>query len=129
LEAVDQAHCDRAAVEVLRKTDALFHLAVMDAAKNRFLKLEVLRLHRIRGAAGCAIRLLPESGRETAHRLELQRHEEIWRKITSGKQSEARDAMQHHLQEIYAPGFGADVDPGGEPSAEEFAALAAFYSS
>ena len=104
-KAIAAANRDQALIEELRREDARFHIAIISAAKSELLKKEVLRLHIIsRVIAG----LTPGSGKaippkdvDDVHRREVQAgHDAIYQAIERGDATEAKLAMERHIQDI-----------------------------
>lgn len=93
-------------IPMLVREDVRFHLAIITAAKNDLMKKEILRLHLVnRVVSGPSVlaraNAQPEPPEDPEHRRAvLVSHEEIHRAIAGGRTSEAKSAMEQHIQDI-----------------------------
>lgn len=98
-----------ALIQQLAREDILFHSAILNAAGNRLLKSEVLRLHLLNKLVNMNFRKLSgedwdgEPQIETANghlRFVLECHRRIFAAIVARQPEVARAAMYEHLKEI-----------------------------
>jgi DNA-binding GntR family transcriptional regulator len=98
-----------ALIQQLAREDILFHSAILNAAGNRLLKSEVLRLHLLNNLVNMNFGKLrgedpgDEVQIETANdhlRFVLECHRRIFAAIAARQPAAARTAMYEHLKEI-----------------------------
>jgi DNA-binding GntR family transcriptional regulator len=104
-ERIVAAECEQPCLADLARADVRFHIAVITAAKNDLMKKEILRLHLInRVVVGARMgELMPQLSRaESTSRRKavLAEHDAIYRAIEASDVRVAKDAMEHHIQDI-----------------------------
>jgi DNA-binding GntR family transcriptional regulator len=96
---------DQSLIRELMRDDVRFHIAIMAAAKSDLMKKEILRLHLINrivsGPHPSEIKVVIEKAEGDARRHSvLASHVEIFQAIERGDAVAARNAMEHHIQDI-----------------------------
>jgi DNA-binding GntR family transcriptional regulator len=85
--------------------DVRFHIAIMTAAKSDLMKKEILRLHLINRIVSVPYpsetKVVIEKAESDARRQSiLESHQEIFQAIERGDAIIAKNAMEHHIQDI-----------------------------
>lgn len=113
-DSIQSAHCDmERAVEdfaatapdeskaaAIARADARFHLAVINAARNDFLRREILRIHLIHRVGGGGLlghQRTVVGGRLDRYLRALNDHAEVQRAIVGQDPTRAAEAMRRHI--------------------------------
>jgi len=108
-EELTTSEKEEALFKALGHEDIRFHVAILSAARNKFIAGEVLRLHLIsRVALGGAPVIPPKSdnlkterkARDERRRFVLAAHEDILQAILDRNRMLARDLMESHIQDV-----------------------------
>lgn len=89
----------------LMREDVRFHIAIMTAASNDLMKSEILRLNMVNrtlfGPPPRTPNTTVTKGDSDENRRKVQAsHEEIYEAIARGDSRAAKQAMEHHIQDI-----------------------------
>ncbi|MCF3650474.1 GntR family transcriptional regulator [Synoicihabitans lomoniglobus] len=91
-------------ISELVREDVRFHIAIMTAARNDLIKKEILRLHlinRVVSGQNGTDRATQTKALRDVHRQEvLESHNQILTAIEAGDAAGAKQAMEHHIQDI-----------------------------
>jgi len=98
---------EKALTETCGREDIRFHMAIMSAARNKFIMREILRLHLISRVALSNAPVIPEKAslagrraREKRRRFVHATHERIFQAIKLRDSRLARDLVEGHIQEV-----------------------------
>lgn len=90
-------------LDEIAREDVRFHVAIMTAAKNEFMKKEILRLNlmsRIFLAPSNILDNIDDPEFESRRRLVLASHQKIYAAIARSDAAAARIFMEDHIQEL-----------------------------
>lgn len=103
-EQINAAKEEETLLGDLVKEDVRFHIAIMTAAKNELMKKEILRLHLINRVLMAkplpGLPPVPKKDADARRLTVLAKHDEIYSAIARSNATEAKRAMESHLQEM-----------------------------